>query len=316
VASVEVDDAAGLLARARALLAPYRFAAEPVEALCATGGPAYAERTEFHLRRLHDALDADTERFDDAVEAFVEMTVDVMRMQDRYFRTGQFDAGDAIADGCLYVDDDMMGRRYLLGLYLAQVFWPNHLEKLDYFEHDVVPVAMNGMRVLEVGTGPGTYGLTIGRRVECAELMLNDISPLSVDLVARMAAVDPVQRPDTLHFSTADFLDRNSTPTVTEPYDLVLFSEIVEHLADPEGGLDRLTNLLARGAHVFFATATNAAFYDHTIVFQTIDEIEHLLQRHGFEVLSSRTILAAPGPDGRDVHDYVALLRLSGSGAS
>ena len=306
-----VDEVFGLLSRARALLGDYRFAADPVEALCATG-PAYAHRAEFHLRRLHGALGADDERFDDAIEAFVEMTVDVMRMQDRYFRTGQFDTGaDAIADGGLYVDDDMMGRRYLLGLYLAQIFWPNHHEKLSYFEREVVPIAMNGIRVLEVGTGPGTYGLAVGRSVECAELMLNDISPLSIDLVARLATVDPVQRPDTLHFSTADFLERD--PGGSAPYDLILFSEIVEHLADPEAGLDALAKLLAPGANVFFATATNAAFYDHTIVFETIDEIEDLLGRHGFDVISSRTILAAPGPDGRDVNDYAALLRLTGA---
>jgi 2-polyprenyl-3-methyl-5-hydroxy-6-metoxy-1,4-benzoquinol methylase len=236
------------------------------------------------------------------------MTVDVMRMQDRYYRTGQFDAGfDALADGGLYVDDDMMGRRYLLGLYLAQVFWPNHLEKLDYFEREVLPLAMNEMRVLEVGTGPGTYGLAVGRRVECAELTLNDISPLSIDMVTRIAAVDPVQRPDALHYSTADFLERD--PAGNAPYDLVLFSEIVEHLADPEHGLDALGNLLAPGAHVFFSTATNAAFYDHTIVFETVEEIEDLLRSHGFEITSSRTIRAAPGPDGRDVNDYVAVLR-------
>jgi 2-polyprenyl-3-methyl-5-hydroxy-6-metoxy-1,4-benzoquinol methylase len=307
---VDVDEDPSLLARARALVADYRFAADPIEALCATG-PVYTDRAEFHLRRLHGALDADDERFDDAIEAFVEMTVDVMRMQDRYFRTGQFDAGpDAIADGGLYVDDDMMGRRYLLGLYLAQVFWPNHLEKLSYFEREVLPIAANEMRVLEVGTGPGTYGLAIGRGVKCAELMLNDISPLSVDLVARLAAVDPVQRPDTLHYSTADFLERD--PAEHASYDLVVFSEIVEHLADPERGLDALGNLLARGASVFFSTATNAAFYDHTIVFESVDEIEALLRRHGFEITSSRTILAAPGPDGRDVNDYVAVLRQTG----
>src|SRR6476661_459811 len=179
------------------LLAPYRFAADPVDALCAAG-PVYTDRAEFHLRRLHGALDADDARFDDAVEAFVEMTVDVMRMQDRYFRTGQFDAGtELLADGGLYSDADVMGRRYLCGLYLAQVFWPNHLAKLEYFEAEFLPLAVDGTRVFEVGTGPGTYGLGIGRAAACAELLLNDISPLSVEMAQRMATTEPVRRPET-----------------------------------------------------------------------------------------------------------------------
>jgi 2-polyprenyl-3-methyl-5-hydroxy-6-metoxy-1,4-benzoquinol methylase len=295
---------ATLLDRSRALVADYHFAAEPIEALCESG-PAYARRAEAHLSRLYAALDRDDTRFADAIDAFVEMTVDTMRMQDRFYRTGQFDAGSDVV-GELYVDDDLMGRRYLLGLYLAQVFWPNHLEKLIYFEDVVLPLVADGMRVLEVGTGPGTYGLALGRAAACGDLVLNDISPLSIALVQRLAAVDPVRAPDRVRYSTSDFLALD--PGAQPAFDLVLFSEVVEHLSAPTEGLERLGALLAPGSSVFFSTATNAAFYDHTIVFETVDEIVGLLGAHGFRVASDRTILAVPGPDGRDVLDYVAVL--------
>jgi 2-polyprenyl-3-methyl-5-hydroxy-6-metoxy-1,4-benzoquinol methylase len=299
-----------LLRRARAILGDYRFAADPVDALCATGA-SYREHAEGHLERLFRAVDSDDDRFADAVEAFVEMTVDVMRMQERYYRTGQFNAGpDAVSDG-LYEDDDLMGRRYLFGLYLAQIFWPNHLEKVRFFEYEFLPLAADGMRVLEVGTGPGTYGLSIGRAAACEELLLNDISPLSVDAARRFGEVDPVRRPGTLHFSTADFLDFDAE--ATEPFHLVVFSEVLEHLRDPARGLEQLRHLLEPGASVFFTTATNAAFYDHTIVFESVEMIESLLREHGFEVSSSRSILAAKGPENRDVVDYVAVIRAAGS---
>jgi len=296
-----------LLERSRAILADYRFASDPVETLCLTGS-TYRTRAEHHLLRLHRALDDNEARFEDAIEAFVEMTLDVMRMQDRYYRTGKFDDGPDVADGgSLYEDRDLMGRRYLLGLYLAQIFWPNHLEKLRYFEEHVLPGTRNGMRVLEVGTGPGTYGLTVGRAVECSQLLLNDIIPLSIELVRRMAAVHPLRRPEALQTSTLDFLELD--PTAIGPFDVVLFSEVLEHLGDPALGLDRLEKLLAPGAVAFFSTATNAAFYDHTVVFHSVEEIEDLLHRHGFEISTSHSILAVSGPDGRDVLDYVAILR-------
>jgi 2-polyprenyl-3-methyl-5-hydroxy-6-metoxy-1,4-benzoquinol methylase len=295
-----------LLDRARGIVADYRFAAGPIAALVAAD-PAYPARAEHHLARLHRALDRDDARFDDAIEAFVELTVDVMRMQDRYFRTGQFDAGpDGVGDA-LYADEDVMGRRYLCGLYLAQIFWPNHLEKLRWFESEVVPRAgaRDDARVLEIGTGPGTYGLTIGRVSPCAELHLNDISPLSIDLVRRMAAADPLRAPESLRTSTVDFL---ALDVAGEPWDVVLFSEIVEHLREPSLGLARLHGLLASDGFVFFSTATNAAFYDHTIAFETVDEVRALLAAHDFAIASERTILAVEGPDGRDVLDYVAIL--------
>jgi SAM-dependent methyltransferase len=304
-------DSFRLLLRSREIVSDYHFVADRMETLWSTGDD-YRARAEMHLQRLHRALAGDDERFADAIEAFVEMTFDVMRMQDRYFRTGQFDAGaDVATDGALYVDDDLMGRRYLLGLYLAQVFWPNHLEKLEYFEREVVGGATTGMRVLEIGSGPGTYGLAIGRAVECSMLVLNDISPLSIDLIQRIAAVDPVRRPATLSFSTSDFLELDTSTLGS--FDLVLFSEIVEHLRDPALGMSKLESLLAPGATVFFATATNAAFYDHTIIFHDIDEIEALLGRHGFVVSSHRAVPAMSGPDGRDVVDYVAVLRRAAS---
>jgi 2-polyprenyl-3-methyl-5-hydroxy-6-metoxy-1,4-benzoquinol methylase len=295
-----------LLARSRAQLAEYRFAAEPLDKLCSSAS-GYAERAERHLARLHRALDADDARFDDAILAFIEMTVDVMRMQERYFRTGQFDAGPDLTGRGLYEDPDVMGRRYLLGLYLAQIFWPNHLEKVVYFENEFLGSAADGMRVLEVGTGPGTYGLAIGRAVACSELLLNDISPLSIDLVRRLAAVDPVLAPEALAFTTSDVLDVD--PKELHPFDIVLFSEIVEHLPDPARGLEHLRSLLAPDASVFFSTATNAAFYDHTVVFETVDDIERLLRTHGFDIVKHHSVVAAPGPDGRDVVDYIAVLR-------
>jgi 2-polyprenyl-3-methyl-5-hydroxy-6-metoxy-1,4-benzoquinol methylase len=299
-----------LLTRVCELVSDYRFVAGPIEVLRRQGS-SYSSRAERHLRRLHAVLDHDDARFDDAIEAFVEMTVDVMRMQDRYFRTGQFDAGpELLADGGIYSDADLMGRRYLCGLYLAQVLWPNHLAKLEFFEAEFVPLAIEGARVLEVGTGPGTYGLDIGRSVACADLLLNDISPLSVELARRMATADPVLRPETLRFSIGDFLALDEP---VRPFDLVLFSEVLEHLPDPRQGLERLRRVLAPGAAVFFSTATNAAFYDHTIVFETVAEVTSMLSEHGLTVATDRTILAAEGPDDRDVMDYVAVLTAASS---
>ena len=298
-----------LLQRVRTLVRDYRFAAEPIETLIASGATSYCVRAEHHLSRLSNALGHDDARFDDAIEAFVEMTVDVMRMQDRYFRTGQFDAGpELLTDGRLYDDPDVMGRRYLFGLYLAQVLWPNHLAKLEYFETDFIPLAFEGARVLEVGTGPGTYGLSIGRSVACADLLLNDISSLSIDLAGRIATIDPVRRPDTLRFSTTDFL---ALDEMAGSFDLVLFSEVLEHLQDPGRGLERLTSLLAPGAAVFFSTATNAAFYDHTIIFETIEEVRAMLFEVGLAVSTERTIFAVKGPDDRDVIDYAAVLAMA-----
>ena len=113
--------------------------------------------------------------------------------------------------------------------------------------------------------------------------------------------------PETLHLTTSDALDVN--PKELDPFDIVLFSEVVEHLPDPDRGLEHLRSLLAPEASVFFSTATNAAFYDHTVVFESIGDIERLLRTHGFDIVQHHEVVAAPGPGGRDVIDYIAVLR-------
>jgi 2-polyprenyl-3-methyl-5-hydroxy-6-metoxy-1,4-benzoquinol methylase len=293
-------------------LADYKFVHEPVAAMLEAAGSAYEARVESHLALLDTSLGRKPEAFADAVDGFVEMSFDVMRMQERFYRTGVFSAGpdDEGGDG-LYTDPEVMGRRYLFGLYLAQVFWPNHLEKLQFFESAVLSRVRPDMSVLEVGTGPGTYGLSVGRSAPCRSLVLSDISPLSIEFARRMAEAAPVVNPAGLDFVTGDFLDID--PQEHRRCDLVLFSEVVEHLADPDRGMAMLADVLAADGFVFFSTATNAAFYDHTIIFESIDEIERLLASHAFEVVERHTALAAVGPEGRDVIDYNAVIRSRGA---
>lgn len=280
-----------------------KFLHDPVAGM---RGPDYDVWAERHIARLAQHLDGTGLELADGVEAFVAMTFDVIEMQQEFYESGRFSMD--IHGGSLYSDEEIMGRRYLLGLYLAQVLWPNHHSKLTFFERELVASVGDGARVLDVGCGPGTYGLTVGRAVRCDELTLLDISPLSEPLVRGLAAVDPVIGPGNADVVVGDFLE---LPLPSAAYDVVLFSEIVEHLVDPEAGMRRLADITTPHGSVFFSTATNSAFYDHTIVFTDLDEIRDLVARHGFEVAAEHTVVAMPGPEGedRDVVDYSAVLR-------
>lgn len=284
-------------------LAGLRFLHDPIVAMRDAAYDRWADR---HIGRLFAHLASRDLDPVDAIEAFVEMTFDVMKMQEEFYATGRFSMD--LHGGDLYTDEDLMGRRYLLGLYLAQALWPNHYGKITFFEREVVTDLAPGARVLDVGCGPGTYGLTIGRSVACEELTLLDISPLSGPLVEGLAEADPLQNPGSLRFLVGDFLDPGG---VGAAYDVVIFSEIVEHLEDPEHGMVRLSELLGAGGRAFFSTATNSAFYDHTIVFSDLDEIRRLLDRHELAVVAEHIELAMEGPEGedRDVVDYSAVVR-------
>lgn len=299
-----------LFDRARKRLAEVPFVGGRVEALAERHGAHYRERAERHLAALLEHLGGDLARLDAACTAFLEMTFDVLRLQNGFYRTGRFALeveADAMAE--IYANSELMPGRYLTGLYLAQMFWDNHYEKLLFFEDAFLPRLADGARLLDVGTGPGTYAILARERRPGLAVTANDISPHSRPMLEGLLAARTGAR-DGVEFAEGDFtaLFAGSGPR----FDAVVFSEVVEHLPDPQAGMRQLARLLAPGGLVFFTTATNAAFYDHTIVFERVGEIEALVERHGFDVLTSVELTVSEGPDGRDLIDYDAVLRRRG----
>lgn len=262
-------------------------------------GDKYLEATEAHLVRLDTATAGTPDGFDEAVYGYIEMTIDTLRLQADYYRTGVFSSEASEYELGLHDDDDLMLGRYLPGLYLAQVFWPNHYKKHEYFSQNYLPLIQPGQSVLDVGTGPGTFGFKCRSKTE--RVILNDLSAHSRTFVNSLVT-DPSNAPD---FMVGSFLDVD-LPT---PFDHVIFSEVVEHLPVPADGMDRLHKIMAADGTAFFSTATNAAFYDHTIIFETEEEVDEMLDEHGFVALDKQLVVATKGPEGRDVVDINAIIK-------
>ena len=289
------------------------FVGGRIDALLSEHGDTYRRVAERHLQALFDSFERDPARFSDACRSFLEMTFEVVRMQNVYYRTGRFSLTEKDSDrDALRRDPDLMIGRYLTGLYLAQVFWQNHFEKLLFFEEEFLPRVPAHGSLLDVGTGPGSYALLALRRHPELEVVCNDISPFSRPMVERLATPLTGNRSIRFRFVEGDFVEEFESGSA---FDAVVFSEVVEHLNHPERGMEQLGTVLHPDGIVFFSTATNAAFYDHTIVFKNVGEIESLLDRHGFEVLCESGGLVFRGTADNDVIDYNAVLRLKGGRA-
>ncbi|MEE8558975.1 MAG: methyltransferase domain-containing protein [Myxococcota bacterium] len=297
-----------LLETARREFADAPFVGKRIDELLSEHGDTYRRVAERHLRALFDSLERDPRRFSGACRSFLEMTFEVVRMQNAYYRTGRFAAAAGQSErDALRRDPDLMIGRYLTGLYLAQVFWKNHFEKLLFFEEEFLPRVRSDGALLDVGTGPGSYALLALRRHPDLTVVCNDVSPYSRPMVERLASPLTGNRSVQFHFVEGDFVEAFDPQDAG--FDAVVFSEVVEHLDRPEKGMEQLASVLDPRGVVFFTTATNAAFYDHTIVFKDTAEIESLLDCHGFEVVSEQLSLVFKGASDNDVLDYNAILR-------
>lgn len=295
-----------LLDVAKTCFADVPFLNNKIDQLVAKYGNGYIQFATQHLEALFAYLHFEQSRFEEVCHAFLEMTFEIMRLQNSYYQTGQFalDLNEAQRSN-LYQNPELMRDKYLIGLYLAQVFWENHFEKLLFFQSAFLPLLQPNYRLLDVGSGAGTYTLLALRCQPSCTIVANDISPLSSPIIKGLAQVMAGVPDNHIVCRVGDFAEIFAH----ESFDAIVFSEVVEHLNDPEKGMACLSHLVAPHRFVFFSTATNAAFYDHTIVFNCIADIVHLVEKHGFKVVNYQEILAFKGPNGLDVIDYNAILQ-------
>jgi 2-polyprenyl-3-methyl-5-hydroxy-6-metoxy-1,4-benzoquinol methylase len=103
-----------------------------------------------------------------------------------------------------------------------------------------------GMRVLDVGCGPGDVALAAARIVgPTGSVTAVDAQAAVLDLASQRAAEQGVS---TISFHRADIADL----TATEPYDAVVGRLILMHLPDPAGALRSLAGLVRPGGVVTF----------------------------------------------------------------
>lgn len=80
--------------------------------------------------------------------------------------------------------------------------------------------------------------------------------------------------------------------------DVILFCELLEHVSDGGGAMERVARRLAPDGIVLLAAALISFFFDHLTCFRTLDEVEALVDASGLEFLDLRVHRVADTPRG------------------
>lgn len=293
-----------LLARSYAVVSGAAFVSKGIDTAYAAHGQRYLAAAEHHLARLHALLGHDDARWTDALDAFVELTFDVLRMQSRFYKSGVIAPFvPAQQREKVYEDAALMEGRYLQGLYLAQVFWPNHLEHFFHFHDVFLPALSDSGAVIDVGCGPGVHTAALREACPDVRILACDISPYSIEMTRKLHAL--CSRHGQLDTLQGDFLHADGLGS----FKAAVFCEVVEHVEDPTTALLLLHESLLPGAPVFFSTATNAPFYDHVTLFTSVDQIEALVRECGFDIEDKCIVPVYQSPQPAEVLDYACVLR-------
>ncbi|MYV62751.1 methyltransferase domain-containing protein, partial [Streptomyces sp. SID4931] len=143
----------------------------------------------------------------------------------------------------------------------------------DFYENPSVPVASGdgrtlrqarlladaldapGQVILDIGCGDGTAAATAAPFLAGHRLIGVDWSQ---DALRRA-------RPRMGHVVRGE-LEHGGLPLADGCADAVLFSEILEHLVDPDQALDELRRVLRPGGHLMLSTPNLAAWYNRALL--------------------------------------------------
>ncbi|MEU5772025.1 class I SAM-dependent methyltransferase [Streptomyces venezuelae] len=199
----------------------------------------------------------------------------------------------------------------------------------DFYENPAVPVAsgdarsIRQARMLAAALGPATTRTATVLDIGCGD---GTAAATAAPLLAghRVVGVDWSQ--DALRRAHARLpyvvrgeLTDGGLPFADGAADAVLFSEVVEHLVDPDSALDELRRVLRPGGHLMLSTPNLAAWYNRGLLLAGVQPV--------FSEVSLRGIHGRPGKEvvghlrlytARALREFVAasgfeVVRLSGA---
>ncbi|WP_104780744.1 MULTISPECIES: class I SAM-dependent methyltransferase [Streptomyces] len=170
----------------------------------------------------------------------------------------------------------------------------------DFYENPAVPVASGTPRslrqarmlaralnrpataspqtILDIGCGDGTAAAT-------AAPLLPGHRVIGVDW-----SQDALRRARTrIPYAVRGELTGGGLPFASGSADAVLFSEVVEHLVDPDAALDEIRRILRPGGHLMLSTPNLAAWYNRGLLLAGVQPV--------FSEVSLRGIHGRPGKE-------------------
>jgi SAM-dependent methyltransferase len=133
-----------------------------------------------------------------------------------------------------------------------------------------------GATVLDIGCGDGSAAATAARALAGHRIVGVDWSQDALRRAAR-------RLPQVVRGELSD----GGLPFASGSADAVLFSEVVEHLVDPDGALDELRRVLRPGGHLMLSTPNLAAWYNRALLLGGVQPV--------FSEVSLRRVHGRPG---------------------
>ncbi|OYW52449.1 MAG: hypothetical protein B7Y80_18655 [Hyphomicrobium sp. 32-62-53] len=172
--------------------------------------------------------------------------------------------------------------KYMNGLLMTQLWWRNHTEVLRFFRDSFLAGGGKDRDCVEIGPG---HGLLLGMTVAsdgCRSAEGWDISEASLANTSKALADLGVD------LTKVTMREVNLFNAPEMQFDRIVFSEVLEHLEEPQAALQALFKICRPGGRIFVHAPVNSPAPDHLYLFRTPEEVVDMVSSVGFEILDTR----------------------------
>lgn len=169
-------------------------------------------------------------------------------------------------------------QQYMRGLLVTQVYWSNHTASIGFYAKDFLGGNPAGYELLEIGPG---HGLLLARAISdkrAGRVTGWDLSQASLSETREALAALGLK--DGFSLEERNLFDAPKDIS----FDAVVFSEVLEHLEEPERALKAIRKVVRPGGRLFVNVPINSPAPDHIFLLKSPEEAVAFVERFGFKV--------------------------------
>ena len=178
----------------------------------------------------------------------------------------------------IYDNDEYMSK-YIRGILLSQLFWPNHARAFYFYKTQFLPKNKENYSHLDIGAGHGLFLALTALDPKHGQLEAWDISATSLQETKN--TLKTMNITEEINVLEQDVLDDSG---IRDRYDSLICSEVLEHTEDPESGLRHILSILKPGGRAFINVPVNSPAPDHLFLWRSTDEVRSLFTEIGFVI--------------------------------
>ncbi len=237
----------------------------------------FLNKAENFLKDYMQFLTKHGKDLDYAIDCYLKLIDDMLYETIRFMTSKEYSNSSFQDVNTRIYDNPEVMEYHMQGLLLSQFLWIQHYKILEFFLENAPKHQDKTGNYLEVGAGHGIFlnsAIDLFSKVDSFTAL--DISKSSIEIAKNFVDSSKVR------FVHSDILKFEEQDT----FDFITMGEVLEHVENPIGLLEKLKSLLNDNGITFITTPTNAPAIDHIYLFRNAEEIREVIRKSGFQIIS------------------------------